>query len=310
MSAGADFDPRQYGFVFNVQRYTLHDGPGIRTMVFLNGCPLRCPWCSNPESNPLRPTLALKAAQCIGTRECGLCLPACPLGAIAPTEDGKIGIDRAVCDLCLACAAACPSEALHAFGSLRSVNEVMTAVEAEGVFYARSGGGMTLSGGEPLLQHQFAISLLREARRRRIDTALETCGHIAWEVLQEAAGYCNTVLFDIKCLDAAKHRKFTGVDNALILSNLRQLVPAFPRLAIVARTPLIPGFNDSTEEIARIIDFLRQFPRVAYEVLPYHRLGKPKYQYLGCDYPLKDAVLDPETERAIKAMVKQYAGSQ
>ncbi len=304
------FDPKQYGFVFNIQRYTLHDGPGIRTMVFLNGCPLRCPWCCNPESHPLRPTLALKVAQCIGTRECGLCLPVCPPGAIAPTEDGKIRIDREVCDLCLACAAACPSEALHAFGSLWSVDEVMATVEGEGAFYARSGGGMTLSGGEPLLQHQFATSLLREAQRQRIDTALETCGHVAWDVLREAAGYCRTVLFDIKCLDAAKHRQFTGVDNALILSNLRQLVAVFPRLYIVVRTPLIPGFNDSTDDIGEIIEFLKQFPGVNYEVLPYHRLGMPKYGYLGCDYPLKDAALNPETEKTIKALVKAYAASR
>jgi len=310
MDAGADFDPRQYGFVFNIQRYTLHDGPGIRTMVFLSGCPLRCPWCSNPESHPVRPTLALKLDQCIGTRECGLCIQACPPGAIAATEDGKIRVDRGSCDLCFACTPVCPSQALHAFGSLRSVSDVMAAVEAEGVFYARSGGGMTLSGGEPLLQAEFALALLREAKRRKIDTAIETCGHVDWAVLKEAAGYCNTVLFDIKCMDPPKHLQFTGLDNALILRNLRKLVDAFPRLTLIVRTPLIPGFNDSIRDITQVIEFLMQWPGVKYEVLPYHRLGMPKYHYLGREYLPGDVVLNPETEKALKDLANQYDASR
>ena len=180
----------------------------------------------------------------------------------------------------------------------------MKLVEGDGVFYGRSGGGMTLSGGEPLVQGEFAVALLREAGRRRIDTAIETCGHVEWQVLKDAAELCNTVLFDIKCVNAAKHKEFTGVDNTLILSNLRKLVAGFPRLSIVVRTPLIPGFNDSVEDISKIIEVLRQLPAVTYEVLPYHRLGTPKYEYLGRDYPLGDAVLNPATEKTIKELAK------
>jgi pyruvate formate lyase activating enzyme len=186
----------------------------------------------------------------------------------------------------------------------------MEAVEADGVFFGRSGGGMTLSGGEPLLQSEFALALLREAKRRRISTAIETCGHVEWQVLSDAAELSNTVFFDVKCVDAAKHKDFTGVDNTLIVGNLRKLATAFPQLSIVVRTPLIPGFNDSVEDISEIIELLRGLPAVTYEVLPYHRLGTPKYEYLGREYALGEAVLNPATEKTVKELVSQYAGSR
>jgi pyruvate formate lyase activating enzyme len=309
MCASVGFDPGRSGYVFNIQRYTLHDGPGIRTMVFLNGCPLRCRWCSNPESQSVQPELALNAHKCIGTCECGVCVKACSPGAITSEEDGKIRINRQYCNMCFDCTAECPGEALHVFGALRSVGEVMEAVEADGVFFGRSGGGMTLSGGEPLLQSEFALALLREAKRRRINTAIETCGHVDWQVLRDAAELCNTVFFDIKCVNAAKHREFTGVDNTLIISNLRKLMTVVPQ-RIVVRTPLIPGFNDSVEDISKIIELLKGLPAVTYEVLPYHRLGTPKYEYLGREYPMGKASLDPATEKAVKELVKQFSLSK
>jgi len=311
MLTNGAFDPTRSGYVFNIQRYTLHDGPGIRTMVFLNGCPLRCRWCSNPESQHLLPELALNAKKCIGRDECGACLRACSPGAITRSEeDGKIRIDRLRCNLCFDCAAECPSEGLHVFGTLRSVDEVMSAVEADGIFFGRSGGGLTLSGGEPLVQSEFALSLLREAKLRRIDTAIETCGYVDWPVLRDAARLSNTVFFDIKCLNAAKHKEFTGVDNSVILANLRTLVSEFPQLAITVRTPLIPGFNDSVEDISAVIGLVSGLPGVRYELLPYHRLGTPKYEYLGREYPLGAAALDPATELTIKKLAKQFSDSR
>jgi pyruvate formate lyase activating enzyme len=309
-SANAAFDPARTGYVFNVQRYTLHDGPGIRTLVFLNGCPLRCAWCCNPESQQLRPQLALNADKCIGTGECGRCLQVCAPGAITSAAGGRVSIERARCDLCFRCIPECPSEALHAFGMPRTVDEVLAAVEADGIFFGRSGGGLTLSGGEPLVQGDFAVSLLRAARNRKIDTAIETCGHVDWRVLSEAARWTNTVIFDVKSTDAGKHAQFTGVDNALILANLRRLLATSPRPAVVVRTPLIPGFNDSVEEIAAIIDFLTEVQAARYEVLPYHRLGTPKYEYLGRRYPMGNAALDPATERRIKELVKKFGVSK
>ena len=279
-------------------------------MVFLNGCPLRCNWCSNPESQPSRPDLALNLNRCMGMSECDRCLKVCPTAAIIPAESGKVSLNRQLCNLCFECIPECPTGALHAFGSLRSVGEVMAAVEADGLFYARSGGGMTLSGGEPLIQGEFAVALLREAKRRRIDTAIETCGHVEWQVLQDAAELSDTVFFDIKCADPAKHKAFTGVDNTLIVANLRKLVTTFPQLSITVRTPLVPGFNDSAKDISEIIGLLRGMPAVTYEVLPYHRLGMPKYEYLGRTYLLGDATLDPATERALKELVSQYAASR
>lgn len=274
-------------------------------MVFLNGCPLRCRWCSNPESQTSQPPLALNLNKCIGTRECGRCIEDCHAGAITASQDGKIRINRPSCYLCFTCTSACPCEALRSLGSLRSLDEVIKAVEQDSLFYGRSGGGMTLSGGEPLMQSDFALALLREARRRKLDTAIETCGYVEWEVLKNAADFCDTVFFDVKCMDEAKHEEFTGVSNDLILANLRKLAAEYPRLSIIARTPLIPGFNDSIDEISSILEFVRELPGVSYQVLPYHRLGTPKYEYLDRRHPLGDAVLDSKTEKTIQEFVKQ-----
>lgn len=300
-----DTGQKKNGYVFNVQRYSVHDGPGIRTIVFLKGCPLKCRWCANPESQHLLPELALNHNKCIGTKECSMCLDICENEAIQESDEGKVYILRDRCKNCTKCADTCPSRALNIYGKAISVNEVLKVVEEDSVFYSRSGGGITMSGGEPLVQPLFACELVKEAKRRRMNTALETCGHTDWESLDNVCRHLNTIMYDIKSMDPEKHKEFTGVSNELILDNFKKLCANYPSLSIVVRTPVIPGFNDTEEEIQAIIDFIKQFPQVEYELLPYHRLGQPKYEYLGKEYPLPEVTLDNEKMKLLNQQVRQ-----
>lgn len=292
-------DNKGQGYIFNVQHYSVHDGPGIRTIVFLKGCSLRCKWCSNPESQHTQPELAFNGNKCIGTAECGRCIQTCPQGSISE-KDRKIKIDRQRCKTCFSCVEACPSQALNVFGKQQSVNDVIKAVESDSMFYSRSGGGMTLSGGEPLLQGDFAYELIKEAKRRRINTAIETCGFADWPVLAKVGSYLDSILFDIKSLDNERHQQFTGVSNEKILSNFTKLCETFPKLPKLVRTPVIPGFNDSIEDIKSIVNFIRGIPNIKYELLSYHRLGQPKYEYLDREYQLADIKLDEDKIKILK----------
>ncbi|MGQ9557363.1 MAG: (2S)-3-sulfopropanediol dehydratase activating enzyme [Desulfurispora sp.] len=274
------------GYVFNIQHYSVHDGPGIRTIVFLKGCPLRCQWCSNPESQSALPELAYNSNKCIGLEQCGLCLAVCPAGALQSGTEGKISIDRGQCQVCLRCIDVCPSRALSVFGRLMSAGEVLDIVEKDGIFYSRSAGGLTVSGGEPLAQPRFLEELLREARRRRINTTLETSGYAVGDDLLAVAGYLDSIFYDIKCLDKEKHKQYTGVDNERIIANLFGLRERFPALPITVRTPVVPGFNDTPDDITAIARLVKQLPGVEYELLGYHRLGEPKYGYIGREYAL------------------------
>ncbi len=291
------------GCVFNIQHYSLHDGPGIRTIVFLKGCPLRCEWCCNPESQRLSPELAYNPNKCIGAQECFMCNEVCGEKAIGLSKNGTITINREICSSCFACVNICPSQALHIFGTHMSVPEVLKIVEADSAFYARSGGGLTISGGEPLMQPEFTLALLREARRRHIDCTIETCGFADWGVLEEVGRHLNFILFDIKTMNDTKHKNFTGVSNELILKNFRKLRAAFPQLHILARIPLIPGLNDSEEEIGEILSFIKGMKKVSCELLPYHRIGKSKYEFLGRDYCMAEAKLSDEKVRSLKDYV-------
>jgi len=291
MGAGED----RTGIVFNIQHFSVHDGPGIRTIAFLKGCPLRCKWCCNPESQNPRPELAFDEKKCIGTGECGLCLQ-CPKNAVASGEAGKIRVLREFCDDCGECAGKCPSSALEMVGRKMSVREVLDVVEKDFCFYARSGGGLTLSGGEPFFQAEFAIALLKSAKSAGMDTAVETCGHVQWKVLKEALPYLNALMFDVKCIDSVKHQDFTGMSNELILENFRRICERFPGLSKTVRTPVIPGFNDDPQDIRMIADFIRPYTHVKFELLPYHRLGEPKYAFVGKACPLAD-LKSPDAER-------------
>lgn len=291
------------GIIFNIQNFSVHDGPGIRTIVFLKGCPLRCLWCSNPESQKSQPELAWSSQKCIG---CNQCIGSCNFGSITfDSGSNQLKINRELCTGCFKCADSCPSKALHVIGEEKSIGEILEEVEADGIFYSNSRGGLTLSGGEPLLQGEFAIELLKEAKHRRIDCAIETTGYVEWEVLKEACNYLDTVLFDIKCIDSEKHKKFTGVNNEKIIENFTKMCTEFPDKPVIARTPIIPGFNDSEEDIKSIIDFLKQFSNVSYEFLPYHRLGQTKYTSLDRPYPLGEVKLDSEKMKRLNEIAKE-----
>ena len=296
------------GYVFNIQRYSVHDGPGIRTTVFLKGCPLDCRWCSNPESQDFAPELAYNDNKCIGIQDCSWCKQACKFDAIRDSENGKVTIDREACQKCFQCVAVCPSKALHTFGSVMTVADVLKTVEADSIFYARSGGGLTLSGGEPLAQGEFAYEIIKEAKKRRVDATIETCGFVDWSQLERVAPYLKIILFDLKSMNDDKHKEFTGVSNQLILENFVKLRNSFPNLHILVRTPVIPGFNDTDDDIAAIVNFIKDMPNVSYEILPYHRMGQQKYTYLSREYRLQDVKLSEERAVALKALAQSLKG--
>jgi pyruvate formate lyase activating enzyme len=223
--------------------------------------------------------------------------------------DDKPVFDRAACSACeKPCVAACPAPAVIAYGERKSVEDVLNVVEQDGLFYGRSGGGITLSGGEPLAQPAFALALLREARRRRLNTAMESCGHVPWEVLRDAATNLNTILFDIKSLDSERHKEFTGVSTDLITANFRRLIDAFPDLPIHVRTPVVPGFNDTPDDVGAIAEFVSGCRNVTYELLHYHRLGTRKYAFLNRDTAMGNVSLPAETfQRLNEIAVEVFA---
>jgi pyruvate formate lyase activating enzyme len=285
------------GCVFNIQRFSVHDGPGIRTIVFLTGCPLRCLWCCNPESQERGLKLAFKRNQCIGSDECGACLSVCEPRAIgAVGEPPQISVDRERCTNCAACETSCPSRALQMLGRFRRVDEVIEEVRQDSCFYSRSAGGLTISGGEPLAQADFTLALLKAARDEGLNTAIETCGHVDWNDLERACEHLDCVFYDIKSLDPERHRESTGLTNHLILENFERLTATHPHMPIVVRTPVVPGFNDTPEQILKIASYVGRFPNVSYELLPYHAFGESKYTFLGRRFPM-EGVRPPTVEQ-------------
>ena len=277
------------GCVFNIQQFSVHDGPGIRTIVFLSGCPLRCRWCCNPESQICAPQLAFNPRKCIGAGPCAdACFRACTPGAIGAHER-TILIDRQQCTNCGECAIACPSKALEMLGRYMTVDDVTSAVERDSCFYSRSGGGLTVSGGEPLSQPEFTIALLRAAKAAGMSTAIESSGYGKWEHLETICQQTDSVFYDIKSIDPDKHTLWTGVSNEVILENFKLLARRYPELPIIVRTPVIPSFNDTPDEIGAIIGFVNRFSRATYELMPYHAFGESKYTFLGRRYPMTDA---------------------
>lgn len=264
------------GLVFDIQRFSIHDGPGIRTTVFLKGCPLSCLWCHNPESQDPKPEIFFTASKCIG---CLFCARMCERGGHR-FEDGKHIFDRSACIRCGECTKECYAQALEIAGRTMSADEVMTEALKDRPFYETSGGGMTLSGGEPLMQFDFTKAVLEAAKAAGLHTCLETCGHAAAERVLAVAPWTDLFLYDVKETDPAKHREYTGVPNDRILANLSALSAAGAR--IVLRCAIVSGLNDRPDHFAAVARLAETLAGVqAVDVLPYHPLGTSKSQRLG-----------------------------
>lgn len=271
------------GLVFDLQRFAVHDGPGLRTSVFLKGCDLRCPWCQNPEGLQLRTQLWYFEKKCI---RCLRCLAACPRGALSQdsAQRGAIRIDRERCDLCGKCVEVCPARALVFDSRRMSAAEVMEVVRRDRVFYAASGGGVTLSGGDPLVQHGFALELLEASRREGLHTVVESCLYAEQAIVSSLDEAVDLWIVDMKLRDPEAHRRCTGADNAVILANLEML--AAQRKSLLVRIPLIPGLTALEENLRRIAVFLKGLktePPV--ELLNYNPLAEDKYRLLGLPSP-------------------------
>ncbi|MCP8939404.1 glycyl-radical enzyme activating protein [Alsobacter sp. SYSU M60028] len=301
------------GLVLNIQHFCTDDGPGIRTNVFLKFCSLHCKWCSNPESIGPKPEIAYDSRKCIGAKACGRCLKApAPEGAFYVVE----GEDTVRVNWDLAheaggeLAALCPAGAISLFGRSMTVDEVLQEVEQDGTFYRESGGGITLSGGECLLQPDFSAALLREARNRGISTAIETAGNVPWEFMEKVLHHVDVMLHDHKLTDPVRHKLWTGADNSRILANFKKAYETFPDTKFIARTPLIPGVNDDEEHIRAVLAFIRPHANVVdYQLLPYHRFGASKYGFLGKVYELQDfSPPAQETLERLRAIIAESFG--
>lgn len=262
------------GYIFDIQRYSVHDGPGLRTNVFLKGCPLRCGWCANPESQNLKPELAWSEKNCMN---CDQFETPCPLvWSNRDNSQQKTKLQKRT--------SICPTGAIHWIGDRRTAGEVIREVQRDVPFY-KDGGGMTLTGGEPTVQPDLALALLRLAKAENISTAIETCGHTQWSTFERLTPYLDDILYDLKHVDTEIHRKYTGMGNELILANLKKLASLGAPVTI--RIPLIPGFNASIETLDMLAKFIQglkgEIKRI--DVLPFHSLGKSKYEALGYAYP-------------------------
>ncbi len=286
------------GTIFNIQRYSIQDGPGMRTTVFVKGCPLKCLWCSNPESQDPEPVISNRYTAC---KKCGKCVQVCPRSAVDLTEEG-VSIDRSKCDGCGNCIDACFSDAMHWTGEVVTVDKVMKTVLRDKMYYETSGGGVTCSGGEILSQPDFVAEIFRRCREEGIHTNADTCGWGTEEAVRKVMSEADLCYYDLKHLDPEKHREYTGVDNARILRNLELTLSLGVKTVI--RVPLIPEHNADEEHLRALAAYVKSLGEGVDSVcfLPYHSYGENKYRMIGRTYPLEGLrkLTEEEVRRAVE----------
>jgi len=291
------------GIIFDIKRYAIHDGPGIRTTVFFKGCPLQCQWCQNPEGMESKPEITFNLKRC--AKDCQACITACPQDAITK-EKGTALINREKCDLCGYCEEACVYEALKVIGREVTVQEVMEEIEKDRIFFDESGGGVTLSGGEPLGQVDFLDALLEAVKKSNIHVTLDTSGHVPFEELEKISDKVDLFLYDLKMIDDERHEKYTGASNKLILSNLNRLLSK--RKLVTVRIPLIAKINDDDQSIKMTVEHLVSLKEIKeVTLLPYHKGGCEKHRLLGREKTLK--AFQPPLKDRVETIEKIFSDS-
>jgi pyruvate formate lyase activating enzyme len=285
------------GMVLKIDRFSTHDGPGIRTVVFFKGCPLRCLWCSTPESQNTSRELIFSSAKCI---HCGKCVQVCPTCAITIGVNEIPLTNRILCNDCGKCVDVCIGGARTLAGKEMTVKEVISEIEKDSLFYWNSGGGVTLSGGDPTMQPEFAGQILKGCHEVGIHTAMETSGYIKWKILNEILKCLDFIYVDIKHASTGEHLNLTGRENNIIIDNLKSIVTYYPKLPLILRLPVIPGLNDSIENVQNVIKIIQLLPGShKIELLPYHKLGVHKYGSLLREYKLSH-LEPPAMDKLIK----------
>jgi pyruvate formate lyase activating enzyme len=289
------------GLIFDIKRYAINDGPGIRMTIFMKGCPLSCSWCHNPESISFKPQKLFTAAKCIG---CGECVKACPNQACELTPDGIV-TDPSRCHLCGICADVCPTEATEISGKNETIESIMAEIEKEIIFFDQSGGGVTFSGGEPLFHHEYLLALLDACQQKDIHCTVDTSGFAKTEILLAVAEKTDLFLYDLKMMDEVRHKQYTGVSNQKILSNLITLAETGVEINI--RIPLIKGVNDDEENILETAKFIADLAgnKKVVNILPYHNIAIPKYEKLGQDFNFEG--MEEPTESEQRHIIDQFA---